>query len=145
MATIRLDGSRIRDWESFHAVFSEALGFPGFYGRNMDAWIDCLSYLDEPDSGMTKVQVPPGSVLTLHVDRVDELASQAPEQYLSLLECAAFVNWRRTKGGGQPLIALSFCRTASPKAVSQPARAPLQDERTRRSRGAGEIAGFTSR
>ncbi|MDA1214518.1 MAG: barstar family protein, partial [Planctomycetota bacterium] len=33
---IRIDGDLIVDWESFHAHFAEVLGFPKFYGRNMD-------------------------------------------------------------------------------------------------------------
>ena len=41
LITIPFD--RITDWESFHHVFKQTLGFPGFYGRNMDAWIDCMT------------------------------------------------------------------------------------------------------
>ena len=40
---VRIDGDRIVDWDTFHNVFTEAFGFPGFYGRNMNAWIDCLT------------------------------------------------------------------------------------------------------
>jgi RNAse (barnase) inhibitor barstar len=39
--------SEIDDWESFHSVFQRELGFPAFYGRNMNAWIDCLISADE--------------------------------------------------------------------------------------------------
>jgi Barstar (barnase inhibitor) len=39
--------SQINDWDTFHDTFAQALGFPDFYGRNMDAWIDCLTYADE--------------------------------------------------------------------------------------------------
>jgi Barstar (barnase inhibitor) len=38
---------RIIDWNSFHDVFSELLGFPEFHGRNMNAWIDCLTDVDD--------------------------------------------------------------------------------------------------
>ncbi|MCA9610738.1 MAG: barstar family protein [Myxococcales bacterium] len=34
---------RIVDWDTFHDVFAEAFGFPGFYGRNLDAVL-ALSY-----------------------------------------------------------------------------------------------------
>src|SRR5688572_7987636 len=40
---IKIDTQRITDWKSFHNLFAEVFGFPGFYGRNMDAWIDCMS------------------------------------------------------------------------------------------------------
>lgn len=46
---VRIDARRIVDLDSFHDVFAEAFGFFGGYGRNMDAWIDCMSSLDDPD------------------------------------------------------------------------------------------------
>jgi len=39
---------KITDWPSFHDVFHETLGFPKFYGRNMNAWIDCMTSIDTP-------------------------------------------------------------------------------------------------
>ena len=49
MPVVSIPTDRISDWESFHEVFSEVLGFPSFYGRNMDAWIDCLTSADGAD------------------------------------------------------------------------------------------------
>ena len=108
---IRIDGNRITDWETFHSVFAEALGFPGFYGRNMNAWIDCLGSVDEPEAGMTSVSVSMGCVLTLQVDNVDGFTSRCPEQYAALVEAAAFVNWRRVNQGGSAVLALSFYKS----------------------------------
>ena len=105
---IRIDASGIRDWESFHDVFAHAFGFPEFYGRNMDAWIDCMSYLDEPSSGMTSVHVAPGSTLTLVIDGAQSFKDSCPEQYLALLECTGFVNWRLADNGHPALLALAF-------------------------------------
>jgi hypothetical protein len=110
---VRIDATRLRDWESFHAVFKEAMGFPGFYGANMDAWIDCMSYLDDPAARMTSQHVPRGAVLTLQVDGVDEFASRCPEQYEALVECSAFVNWRRTERGDPGVLALAFYKSPS--------------------------------
>ncbi len=69
MAVVRIDCDRIIDWESLHDVFAEALGFPGFYGRNMNAWVDCLTSLDAPADGMTAVHAPPGGVLVADLER----------------------------------------------------------------------------
>jgi hypothetical protein len=99
--------SRIVDWDTFHDVFAAALGFPPFYGRNMDAWIDCLTYRDKGD-GMASVVVPSGDVLTLQLDDGRAFAHRCPEQYAALIECAAFVNWRRIETGDRPILALSF-------------------------------------
>lgn len=105
---VKIDANRIVDSASFHDVFAEALGFPGFYGRNMDAWIDCLSYLDEPEAGMTSVHAPPGGVVTLLIEGIADFAVRCPEQYADLIECAAFVNWRRVERGDPPVLALAF-------------------------------------
>ena len=75
---VRIDTARIRDWDSFHGVFAEAFGFPDFYGRNMDAWIDCLTYLDDPAAGMSAVHAPKGGVVTLQLDGVDDFAVRCP-------------------------------------------------------------------
>ena len=99
--------SQINDWESFHDTFAATLGFPQFYGRNMDAWIDCLTYRDE-DDGMATVVVAAGDVLTLQLDEGRAFAERCPEQYASLIACAAFVNWRRIEAGDRPILALSF-------------------------------------
>ena len=58
--------SQIRDWDTFHDTFAQRLGFPDFYGRTMDAWIDCLTYADE-DDGMRAITAGPGEVLTRHL------------------------------------------------------------------------------
>ena len=105
---VRIDASGIRDWESFHDVFAKAFGFPDFYGHNMDAWIDCLSSLDEPSAGMTSVHVARGATLTLVVEGAESFKSCCPEQFQVLLECTGFVNWRLADNGEPVLLALAF-------------------------------------
>jgi hypothetical protein len=90
---VQITTAQIVDWPSFHDVFANALGFPEFYGRNMNAWVDCLTYADE-DDGMRNVVVPAGEVLTLELDGVASFAKRCPEQYAAVVESSAFVNWR---------------------------------------------------
>jgi hypothetical protein len=111
MTVVRLDCRRITDRESFHTVFAELFGFPPFYGRNMDAWIDCMSWLDEPESGMTTIFAPPGGFVTLHLDAIDEFAARCAELYAALVECAAFVNYRRSSKGEPAVLALSYYKS----------------------------------
>jgi hypothetical protein len=96
----------ISDWNSFHTVFSEVLGFPAYYGRNMNAWIDCMTYADHPDFGMIAAPVAKGDLLTLRMDEAADFERRCPAQYNALIECAAFVNYRRIETGGQPVLAL---------------------------------------
>jgi hypothetical protein len=112
MTLVKLDTRRITNWKTFHDVFSGVFGFPEFYGRNMDAWIDCMSSLDSPSDGMTSVHAPPGGVLVLQLEHVDDFARRCPKQYQALVECAAFVNWRRIEMGEPAVIALSFFKSA---------------------------------
>ena len=106
--TAKLDASAIQDWDSFHDSLQKAFGFPDFYGRNMNAWIDCMSDLDDPGAGMTTVHAPPGGVVVLQIDRAADLGRRCPELYLAILDRAAFVNWRRIEHGEPPVLALAF-------------------------------------
>lgn len=108
MVIVTLDTRQITDWETFHNVFQTAFGFPDFYGRNMDAWIDCMTSLDAPEDGMTSIHVPEGHALTLQLEDVDHFARRCPEQYEAIIECAAFVNWRRIEQGQPAVLALAF-------------------------------------
>ena len=107
---VKIDTARISDWDSFHAVFANVFGFPSFYGRNMNAWIDCMTSLDEPGEGMTTVHAPPGGVVVIELEQVDTFAVRFPELYSAIVESVAFVNWRRIKIGQDAVLALSFKR-----------------------------------
>ena len=108
MTLVKLDTRGITDWASFHDVFAKAVGFPSFYGRNMDAWIDCMTWLDDQSAEMTKVHAPPGGVVVLEIQHVDDFASRCPEQFEAIIECAAFVNWRKIESGKRAVLALSY-------------------------------------
>lgn len=83
------------------------MGFPDFYGANMDAWIDCMTYLESKD-GMTKVHVPKGGVLLIQLLNAKDLKERFPDAYNALIECSAFVNYRRLDQGDAPVLALAF-------------------------------------
>lgn len=106
--TVRIDADGITDTDSFHCVFASAFGFPDFYGRNMNAWIDCLTSLDDPGAGMTTVHVGRGESLTLVVDQAQGLKERCPQVFAAMVECAAFVNWRRIEVGMHPVLTLAF-------------------------------------
>ncbi|NBB53428.1 barnase inhibitor [Rhizobium sp. CRIBSB] len=97
---------RIVDWTTFHDVFAEVLGFPAFYGRNMNAWIDCMTDADDPDTGMVRAAVSAGQLMTLQINDAGEFAKRCPEQFTALIECTAFVNFRRVETGGTPVLSL---------------------------------------
>lgn len=103
MANIRLNTEQITDWASFHQVCKEAFGFPDFYGANMDAWIDCLSYLTE-DDGMTRFVLSADELLNIEVTNTKDSKLRLSEIFAALVECSAFVNNRYS----EPKLALIF-------------------------------------
>jgi hypothetical protein len=74
----------------------------------MNAWIDCRTYLDDPESGMTTIHAGKDRVLTLQLENAASFREQHPELYAAIIECSAFVNWRRIEVGDPSVLALSF-------------------------------------
>jgi Barstar (barnase inhibitor) len=103
---VRLQTKSILNWETFHGAFAETLGFPDFYGCNMNAWIDCMTYLDDKKAGMTKSTVSPGELFHLEVADARDFLKRVPQIFQAFTECAAFVNWRRLDKGNPPVLAL---------------------------------------
>ncbi len=108
MPIVHIDARRIDGWSAFHDVFAAALGFPSFYGRNMNAWIDCMTYLDDPGAGMSTIHGSASDVVVLHLEHVTALRETQREIYDAIIEGAAFVNWRRIDLGEPAILALSF-------------------------------------
>ena len=105
---VKINCDNIHDWDSFHDEFSRVLGFPDFYGRNMNAWIDCMTSLDHPEDEMTKVHCTKGKVITIELVNVGVFKSKFPEQFNAILESSSFVNYRRNEIGKDSVIALSY-------------------------------------
>ena len=102
---IRIATSRIRNWDDFHDAFAEAFGFPEFYGRNMDAWIDCMSCAHDPSLGMTTVKPPKRGVIWIKFDEPDAaFRGRCPEIYEEYTVCLSIVNQRSEQAGLPPAV-----------------------------------------
>jgi Barstar (barnase inhibitor) len=110
MTIIRIDARRLTDAAGLHAAMSEAFGFPDSYGKNLDALVDCLTYLDDPKSGMSRVQVFPGEVALLVLEYLDGKNKKQMAQVEALVDAVAFVNWRRLEKSQAPVLALAYAR-----------------------------------
>ncbi len=97
MITHKINGASISNWDSFHDVFTKEFNFPDYYGRNMDAWNDCMSDLGAE-----------GEIVSILIENVTELKQRNPGIFEALVSCSAFVNYRFTTEGSSPLIALSY-------------------------------------
>lgn len=103
MLIITVPTEDIVDWASFHDVFQERLKFAAYYGRNMNAWIDLMTYLDEPGQVDT-LGVDPGVIVGLRLDEGVAFASRMPDIYSALVEGVASVNERRRDLGKPALL-----------------------------------------
>ena len=102
----KIDCARITDWPSFHDEFQRVLGFPLFYGRNLDAWIDCMSDVDDPEAGMTQIHVEAGDILTIELCGGASLKRDYRELYDAIEDCSSSVNSRRVEVGEPPVLAI---------------------------------------
>ena len=105
MSTVKLNGELLTDWEAFHTVSQQAFGFPEFYGRNISAWIDCLSYLRDED-GMSSVRLKEDEMLTIAVSHSDLPRQKFPDLLEELEFCVAMINERYEDYGEKPALQL---------------------------------------
>ena len=99
----QIDGATIVDWESFHDQFQNQLGFFDGYGRNMDAWNDCMRdmYTNGEYKSLTKFDLNDGDTLTLVVTNAAQWKKNAPDVYSAFEDCSSFCNSERVHFGLQ--------------------------------------------
>jgi RNAse (barnase) inhibitor barstar len=107
MLKIQLEGQRMLDWPSFHTESHVKFGFPDFYGRNMDAWVDCLSGVRD-DDGMSSIVLAPNERLLIEVSHSDVMRAKAPHILEALQECVDTVNEQYAEDGEMPPLQLAF-------------------------------------
>jgi RNAse (barnase) inhibitor barstar len=107
MAVVHLNGETITDQKSFHSACKTAFGFPDFYGDNMDAWVDCLSYLRDEEN-MTKFLLKPSEKLQIVIDRADILRKNVPDLLEELSFCIEGINERYADYGENPALELKL-------------------------------------
>jgi hypothetical protein len=83
---VAIDCDRITDAASFHNVFAETFGFAGYYGRNMNAWIDIMSSLADPLGAQSDVRLAQDGTLLLHCSHAASFRSRCPPLYADLVD-----------------------------------------------------------
>ena len=105
MATFEIDGAEISDGSSFHDVFARVFRFPDFYGRNMDAWNDCMSDLHGP-TALSGHELPENEPVAIYLRDAESFAERCPDVFRSFIACTAFVNGKYEKLGSPVRISL---------------------------------------
>src|SRR5437868_6360315 len=98
MAMARIPSNRITDWATFHRVCQQVFGFPDFYGMNMNAWIDCLTYVDE-DDGMSRFHLTIDEQVAIEVTDTNDFLKRLPDIVAALVSGTAAVNQRQIQDG----------------------------------------------
>lgn len=88
-----MNGEAIVDWHSFHDEFQRAFRFFDGYGRNRDAWIDCMTDLHGPDS-LSGLALPPGETIEIVLERSATFARRHPEIFGELVTLVRYANER---------------------------------------------------
>jgi len=100
MKTVLIDTSKIIGWESFHDVFADTLGFPDYYGRNMNAWIDCMSSIGVYEEAWTAARgFEVGEKLLLDIPNAKAWKDRCPDIFEAFMEDVAFSNYRNLEVG----------------------------------------------
>jgi hypothetical protein len=102
---VRIDGNQITDEQSFHTVFAAAMGFPDFYGANLNAWVDCMSDL-RSESRMTRFRLIGNQILHIELRNSEEFALRLPTLFAGFIGSAAAVNQRAVARDEDPVLAL---------------------------------------
>ena len=96
MANVALDGRRLTDIPAFHRECALAFGLPDFYGRNLDALIDCLSGVRD-DDGMSRFVLGPDEVLDIELQDAAIVSREAPAVLAALEDAVDEVNARHVE------------------------------------------------
>ncbi len=89
-----IDGSKIKDWESFHDEFQSSMGFFEGYGRNINAWIDCMTdmYTNWEYSSLTKFNLNDEDRFILKIINCEEWKKTDPETFNGFIDYCIWSN-----------------------------------------------------
>ena len=96
--SVEIDGSRIKDFDSFHDEFQAKIGFFEGYGRNLNAWVDCMTdmFTEGEYESLTKFNLVEGDTFVLIVANSEQWSQQAPEVFEEFVSCCDDCNREKT-------------------------------------------------
>jgi RNAse (barnase) inhibitor barstar len=98
MRVVEIDSERIKSWDDFHDIFEELFDFPDYYGRNLNAWVDCMDdVLGKSDE-----------LLYLDFGECYDLKKRVPGMTTLILEFCAFLNFRFADAKRQPRLMVAM-------------------------------------
>ncbi len=98
MKVVKINSEDINSWGDFHDIFEKLFDFPDYYGRNMDAWIDCMDDILGASDEM----------LLLDFGECYDLKKRIPGITNRILDCCAFLNFRFLDSKRDPKLMVSM-------------------------------------
>ncbi|MCM0340387.1 barstar family protein [Bacteroides fragilis] len=89
--------------EDFHKEIKQKLGFPDFYGANVNALIDCMSSMRFPEERMSNITLDKDEILIIECKGLSQSNIVVLNNFLISIE---HVNQRELKRGNSPSIYL---------------------------------------
>lgn len=106
---IEIDLNTIKNWNDFHDIFAEKFGFPDYYGRNMNAWLDVMWDLKAPlEKSQIKVSCGENEMVVLDLLNVANCRKSNPEIFNELIDLVALTNKRWSERGLSPVLIFSY-------------------------------------
>ncbi|MDX5631075.1 MULTISPECIES: barstar family protein [unclassified Brenneria] len=105
--SITLNFSSIKTMDELYDELAFKFGFPDFFGRNIDAVIDCIFGIRYPDEGMTKINISENGYLSLNIKNFSGADEKVKEAIIFIIE---FVNYKYQFKGREPAILLCLIK-----------------------------------
>ena len=96
--TETINGANIKDWNSFHIEFQEKMGFIEGYGRNTNAWIDCMTdiFTNGDYKSLTKYNLNEGDKFILRIVNAEKWKEQNTDIFNAFIEFCIWSNNEKT-------------------------------------------------
>ncbi|EOV7496109.1 MULTISPECIES: barstar family protein [Proteus] len=79
---LNIDFKNIKNVDDFHMIMKTLFGFPDFYGKNFNAFIDCLSSIRIPEDGMTSIHIKNDECILLEIFNINSIADDLLYDFL---------------------------------------------------------------
>ncbi|MCG8711046.1 barstar family protein [Brenneria sp. 4F2] len=100
---VKIDFAKIKTLDDFYNELSGLFGFPDFFGRNINALIDCLFSLRYPEDEMTKIHVATSEYLLIELHHFSLTTEEIKETLIVTIEN---VSLKCKEKGQEPSIVL---------------------------------------
>ncbi|ASM02270.1 hypothetical protein BMF90_18065 [Serratia sp. OLHL2] len=100
---VKIDFAKIKTLDDFYTELSGLFGFPDFFGRNINALIDCFFSLRYPQDEMTKIHVAASEYLLMELHHFSLASEEIKETLIFTIEN---VSLKCKEKGQEPSIVL---------------------------------------